>query len=433
MELLKKLKPITALFPTVIAAIFIAVSIVGYQPKAENSKSEKSWVQKILDAGKEIAATSADASVGRGHTTNSSRAIQKMTASGANGKGTSKKLAKVKESGNWKDGTYTGSAQGFGGPVKVQVTIKGGKIQKIQILSASGETGSYFSRAKALIPAMVQRQSTNVDAVSGATYSSNGIIGAVRNALGKAGGKAESAEKAQNKKSTKKKAKTKDKKKVVKPGSGTVPYVNGTYYGTGEGRNGEIKVKLTIKNKKITSVVVVSHKEDAPYFAKAKEILTKVLKKQSAKVDAVSGATLSSNGLIEAIENALDAAKKATEKKENPTPTKKPESQPTQKPEEELTYKDGTYAVATICYPDEDEEFWEYTISMDVTIKQDKIISIENVEVSDSSNRFFVKKSLLNAIVAKGTPEGVDTVTGATCSSKAILEACKEALQQAKK
>ena len=89
--------------------------------------------------------------------------------------------------------------------------------------------------------------------------------------------------------------------------------------------------------------------------------------------------------------------------------------------------------MAAICYPDEEEEFWEYTISMDVTIKQDKITAIENIVLTDSANRPFVKSKLLKAIIRKGTPEGVDTVTGATCSSKAILEACREALQQAKK
>lgn len=353
------------------------------------------------------------------------KSTTKQAPAPSKGKGKAKKVAKVKENGNWKDGTYTGSAQGFGGPVKVKVTVKNGKIKKIQIVSASGETGSYFAKAKALIPAIVKKQTTNVDAVSGATYSSNGIIRAVRNALGKAG--------TAYKKTKMQKKNT--KKQVVKPGSGTVPYINGTYYGTGEGRNGEIKVKLTIKNKKIVSLVVVSHKEDAPYFAKAKKILTMVLKRQSAKVDVVSGATLSSNGLIEAIENALDAAKKATEAKNNtqkPDDSKKDDTS-SEKPEEELIYKAGTYAVAVICYPDEEEEFWEYTISMDVTIKQDKITAIENIVLTDPVNRPFVKSKLLKAIIRKGTPEGVDTVTGATCSSKAILEACREALQQAKK
>lgn len=53
----------------------------------------------------------------------------------------------------------------------------------IDIVSAPGETDSFFQRAKGVIDEMLTAQSTDVDVVSGATYSSNGIIGAVKNAL----------------------------------------------------------------------------------------------------------------------------------------------------------------------------------------------------------------------------------------------------------
>ena len=82
-----------------------------------------------------------------------------------------------------KDGKYTGSANGYGGKVTVTVTIKNKKIVKIHIDSAPGETTSFFNRAKTLTDLMIRQQSTDVDAVSGATYSSKGIIGAVKNAL----------------------------------------------------------------------------------------------------------------------------------------------------------------------------------------------------------------------------------------------------------
>ena len=87
-------------------------------------------------------------------------------------KGPAEKLAKVDESGDYKDGEYIGSAKGFGGKISVKVTIKGGKITSIKVLSASGETGSYLARAKAVIGVILKKQSTNVDAVSGATYRS---------------------------------------------------------------------------------------------------------------------------------------------------------------------------------------------------------------------------------------------------------------------
>ena len=93
---------------------------------------------------------------------------------------------KVSESGTWKDGTYTGSGKGFGGTIFCKSNSKDGKISAIDVTSASGETASYFSKAKGIIPKMISGQTTNVDVASGATYSSNGIITAVRNALSKA-------------------------------------------------------------------------------------------------------------------------------------------------------------------------------------------------------------------------------------------------------
>lgn len=82
-----------------------------------------------------------------------------------------------------KDGKYTGSAEGFRGKIKTEVTIKNGKIVDIKILSASSETPSYLKEAKAVIPKMIEKQTYDVDAVSGATYSSNGIKKSVKNAL----------------------------------------------------------------------------------------------------------------------------------------------------------------------------------------------------------------------------------------------------------
>ena len=86
----------------------------------------------------------------------------------------------------YKDGTYTGSAQGFGGAVEVQVTLKDDEITDIQVTSAAGEDSAYLSQAQSVISSIISAQSTDVDTVSGATFSSTGIINAVVDALGKA-------------------------------------------------------------------------------------------------------------------------------------------------------------------------------------------------------------------------------------------------------
>lgn len=86
----------------------------------------------------------------------------------------------------YKDGTYTGDAQGYGGNIQVQITLKADELTDIQILSASGEDSAYLSQAESVISSILSAQSTDVDTVSGATFSSTGIINAVIDALGKA-------------------------------------------------------------------------------------------------------------------------------------------------------------------------------------------------------------------------------------------------------
>lgn len=81
-----------------------------------------------------------------------------------------------------KDGTYTGSAYGFKSTITVQVTVADGKIASIVILS-HGDDEEYFVRAKNVMAAVLTQQTTAVDTVSGATYSSEGILMAIRNAL----------------------------------------------------------------------------------------------------------------------------------------------------------------------------------------------------------------------------------------------------------
>lgn len=77
---------------------------------------------------------------------------------------------------------YIGTAQGFSGETKVKVTMDGDKISKIDVLS-HGDTDAFFNQAKAVTDSIISAQSVEVDAVTGATFSSKGIMDAVANAL----------------------------------------------------------------------------------------------------------------------------------------------------------------------------------------------------------------------------------------------------------
>ena len=401
-------------------------------------------------------------------------------ANAGNAAGSAPSVSKVSESGTWKDGTYTGSGKGFGGTISVKVTVEDGKISAIDVTSASGETASYFSKAKGIIPKMISGQTTNVDAASGATYSSNGIITAVRNALSKAetGKSSTKKKKKKNKKNKKKNSSSDNNNNNKAPAEG---YEDGTYTGSAACSGEQFKeysvtANVTIKNGKISAVEISSTAKgtNLKQFMSRDEVKNLpsliVSKNGTSGVDAVSGATYSSHAIFNAVNDALSKAKKnssSTEKKEETTTEKKEETttekkeetttekkeetttekkeetttekkeETTENPDEGKNYKNGTYKVSVSCEPDEDEDFDPYTISMDITIKKDKITEISNITANtNSTNKAYTndaKKGMVSKIVANGNADGVNTVSGATCSSKAIKDACQKAFNAAKK
>lgn len=85
--------------------------------------------------------------------------------------------------GSYKDGSYEGTATGFGGDITVKVTVDGGKITAVDIVSAEKEDGAYLTMAEDIIPKIIDAQTSEVDTISGATFSSSGIKNATAQAL----------------------------------------------------------------------------------------------------------------------------------------------------------------------------------------------------------------------------------------------------------
>jgi len=86
-------------------------------------------------------------------------------------------------SGAYKDGECFGKASSYNGNVEVKVTISGGKITAIDIVKTKDDEEYFFDAQKKVIPEILEKQSTDVDAVAGATTSSEGICHAVQKAL----------------------------------------------------------------------------------------------------------------------------------------------------------------------------------------------------------------------------------------------------------
>lgn len=85
--------------------------------------------------------------------------------------------------GSYKDGSYEGTATGFGGDITVKVTVDSGKITAVDIVSAEKEDGAYLTMAEDIIPKIIDAQTSEVDTISGATFSSTGIKNATAQAL----------------------------------------------------------------------------------------------------------------------------------------------------------------------------------------------------------------------------------------------------------
>ena len=88
----------------------------------------------------------------------------------------------------------------------------------------------------------------------------------------------------------------------------SVTYIDGTYFGTGEGYIGTTQVAVMVNDGVISSVIVVSSEDDGSYVEKAKTLIPQVISTQRTDLDAVTGATYSSEAILTAIENALSAA-----------------------------------------------------------------------------------------------------------------------------
>ncbi len=393
-------------------------------------------------------------------------------------------VAEVADAAAYKDGIYYGSATGFAGPIKVKVVISGGKIASVEIVSTS-DGSSYIGKASAITGKIVSSQSTNVDTVSGATYSSVGIINAVRNALAQAAVDGSSVPVSTD---TVSGDEQQNQSAPTPSVTGNFPYPDGTYYGVAEGYLGDVKVAIVLKNKTIQSVEILENEDDAAFFNRARVVAGNIVKNQTTGVDVVSGATYSSNGIINAVKAALESAKEAANPSNgnnnsnanNGSDNSNNGNQNnnngnnsnngnannggnnngnTDTPDQSgpVYYADGTYTVTVKCEPDEDEDFNAYNLTATITIKNDKITAVTDVSGDgDSGNNSYIKKAvngtssvagmatrIVGMAVVDMTQEnagsqvesnlvGLDTVSRATCTSKSIKEACKEALKQAR-
>ena len=389
----------------------------------------------------------------------------RKTSSGSNNtgysSGPSRRASSVNTSipSQLKDGVYNGSASGYGGEIRVKVTVSNGKISDIKVESHS-ETPEYYDRCSGIIPNIISSQSTNVDGVSGATFTSNGIKAAVADALKSAG--ASSASNSSNSNTSKvkptesknnqsaDKEEIKKLKKQIKELQDAADVKDklkdGKYQGNGTGFKGNVKAEVVVRGGKISSINILENVDDAPYFDKAKALIPSIISKQSLKVDSISGATYSSNGIKSAVRDALKKAgssqdndsneetnrllSKAQEenkrlKDQNSGLKNKIESLENEAQKDtniNKKLKDGRYSGSGAGFKGD--------VKVQVDVSGGKISNINIVDNVDDAPYFDKAKSLVGTIISKQTPN-VDSISGATYSSNGIKSAVRDALKKA--
>lgn len=181
-------------------------------------------------------------------------------------------------------GIYQGKGFGLYDEIGVQLVLEEGRIQEIEVLYHIDSPSIAEYAFSVLKEAVLEKQSPHVHVITGATYSSEGFLDAVKDALQ---GERRSLEEAHS------------------------PYPSGSYRGRGEGARGIIRVRVLVENGTITKLEVLSH-ADAPSVAEPafSSLMENILEKQSLDMDVISGATYSSTGFLTAVKDALDLEQK---------------------------------------------------------------------------------------------------------------------------
>lgn len=381
----KKLKPFAPVLSVAVVASCVAGSLGGYQPPVYAAQEQTDFVKEETTKSEEQAQV-------------------------------------AKGSFDLTDGVYKGTGTGYAGDITVAVQIKDKQIVAIDILSSSDDA-AFFKRAQAVIDKIIEGQTLDVDTVSGATYSSRGIISAVKNALT---GEKDSGTTGQSQSGSGAAAGSSTSVQAVEDPSA---YKDGTYYGTGTGFGGTLKVKVEISGGKITSIQIMENQDGSEHISKASALINTIIQNQSTNVDTVSGATYSSVGIIQAVRNALSQAAVST----SGTTTSGEagnagnsgnQNQDTSAATGNFPYKEGIYYGTA--------EGYSGNVSVAVVIQEKSIKAILITETSDDE-AFFQRAMGVVKNVLKTQRTEVDTVSGATYSSKGILGAIQNALKQAEK
>ena len=276
--------------------------------------------------------------------------------------------------------SYEVTAEGYNGPISLRVYMDDEEIVDIEVLEQNETENLGDVAIDEMIARILEEQSADVDVESGATISSNAVIDGVKEALAAAG-----------------------------MGSGDA------YVGVAEGYNGEVEVEVIVDGNSIEAINVLEENETENLGDEAiDQMIERILEAQSTDVDVQSGATVSSNALIEAVNNALDEAGVTLGEGSD-------DSEEEGDAEAEDYDAEGTLAIAPGYAGD---------VVLDIIMDGDEIVEIRVLEENETEG---LGDDAIDAMIEKildAQSTDVDVESGATVSSEAVINAVAEATGQ---
>ncbi len=307
-------------------------------------------------------------------------------------------------------GSYTGSADGFGGKVTATVTVSDKGIDAI-VLAGNDETPELGGVAlEKLTPLFVEAQSSQVDAISGCTITSNAAMNAVQNALDQASGKIDVVLVEETEAPKETEAET-EKETEAPKAEETRTFQAGTYTGTAKGYGGDVTATVVITDGKIESVELVGNDETEELGGAAlKKLSKKFVEAQTSTVDAISGCTITSDAAVAAVEQALEqAAGGAAEAGSDSV--------------QAVSYVAGTYTGTAKGFGGD--------VNATVVITDSGIESVELVGNDETEELGGVALEKLSKKFVEAQSAEVDAISGCTITSDAAKAAVSQALEQA--
>ncbi|MBQ9544819.1 MAG: FMN-binding protein [Clostridia bacterium] len=368
---------------------------------------------------------------------------------------TEEKKTDGEESAKLRDGVYRGSAQGYRGQVSVTVTVKDGRIKDITV-DSHNDDANYFRMAKnRIVPEIISSQDTGVATLTGATFSSKGIIDAVKNALGSApvteaaspietdpapetthetasettASTEETAATAEEIKETEEINETNETEEILKTQETKEAEKTGEKETQSLTKTEEItetqeknETQAAPETKELTEEPAITETQEATQKqTETQEISeTEEIKETAEHIDPIE--TNQTGSLTETEETDEKEETKEQVGTEEQPETKETVEKTVEKTEEKqpVSFADGVYYGSGTGY--------RGTTNVRVTVSEGEIYDITVISFADNEPFFNMAKSEVIEAILLSQDVNVPTVSGATFSSRSIIEAVADAL-----